>query len=396
MCAARVPDHTSRTSKSRAYTITVNLPRSDQEIRGGSEPTEDVSRDHPRTSSSGEGSSDMGHTGQHNISSQQTQLELAGEYRESGTYRYAVPATVPHGLYLRLKSIKEDTSACVQYLCGQLEDAPTTGQRHAQCYIYFKNPVRLPTIRALFHSRFGVHCHADVSRGTPEQNRDYCSKNESAVEDSFCEFGVCPSQGKRIDLAEIAAEVAAGTDMSDIAANFPSQFIRYHHGIQALATITKAKHRCKDNPVSVHWWFGPTGTGKSRTAFEKYPDAYIKMNCKWWDGYLGQSTVIMDDYRPSMCLFSELLRILDRYPHRVEAKGTSVPLSATCFVITTTSRPEVLWSGRTEEDVGQLLRRIGTVIEFKEDGSQTILKDENTMYERVHVERAIVDTFNPY
>lgn len=32
-----------------------------------------------------------------------------------------------------------------------------------------------------------------------------------------------------------------------------------------------------------HW--GATGAGKSRQARERFPDAYIKSNNVWWDGY---------------------------------------------------------------------------------------------------------------
>ena len=67
---------------------------------------------------------------------------------------------------------------------------------------------------------------------------------------------------------------------------------------------------------------GKTGTGKTRKALWKMPDAYIKPNGKWWPLYTGQQNVIMDDFRahPDFT-FDELLRVLDRYPHIVETKG---------------------------------------------------------------------------
>lgn len=130
----------------------------------------------------------------------------------------------------------------------------------------------------------------------------------------------------------------------------------------------------------VHWWFGPTGVGKSRKAFETYgSEAYVKMNDKWWDGYVGQKTVIFDDYRSNLCPFHILLRILDRYPYRVEVKGGSIELSATVFVITTTSLPEVIWYSRTGEAINQLLRRI-THISAMNMEETIVLKDEDTTY----------------
>lgn len=104
------------------------------------------------------------------------------------------------------------------------------------------------------------------------------------------------------------------------------------------------------------------------------------MNDKWWDGYSGQSLVIFDDYRPSLCPFHEILRILDRYPYRVQLKGSSIELSATSFVLTTCSRPEVLWHSRTTEQLGQLLRRITEIIEFTGIGEEIIWKSAEVPY----------------
>jgi len=157
--------------------------------------------------------------------------------------------------------------------------------------------------------------------------------------------------------------------------------VKFHRGFLELQrTIHAGGPRDPNVQPVVHWWFGPTGTGKSRSAFSLHPNAYVKMLNKWWDGYLGHTTVIMDDYRPSMCPFNQLLQILDRYPMKVELKGSSMELSATTFIITCSQRPEVIWHGKTEEDVTQLIRRITEIKEFHRNGLMTVLKDTSTSY----------------
>lgn len=90
------------------------------------------------------------------------------------------------------------------------------------------------------------------------------------------------------------------------------------------------------------WFYGPPGTGKSRTARELYPEAYIKAENKWWDGYTGQSSVILDDMDTN-CLGHYLKIWGDRYPCFGEIKGGQVPLQHSHFVVTSNYTPEQLW-----------------------------------------------------
>lgn len=197
---------------------------------------------------------------------------------------------------------------------------------------------------------------------------------------SPCLYSICLINN-RSDLSECTTRIINGDSLKDIARDNADAFVKFHRGFLELQrTLHAGAPRDPNVQPVVHWWFGPTGTGKSRSAFTEFPGAYVKMLNKWWDGYLGHTTVIMDDYRPSMCPFNQLLQILDRYPMKVEMKGSSMELSATTFIITCCQRPEVIWHGKTEEDVTQLIRRITNIKEFHRNGTTTILKDSAISY----------------
>lgn len=114
----------------------------------------------------------------------------------------------------------------------------------------------------------------------------------------------------------------------------------------------------------IRWFYGSTGSGKTRQAYEDAKTLgltpYTCMaTTKWWEGYDAHEYVIIDDMRKDFCKFHDLLRMLDRYPYLVECKGGSRQLLAKTIIITTTHRPEELYSGR--EDINQLLRRIDEI-----------------------------------
>jgi len=121
--------------------------------------------------------------------------------------------------------------------------------------------------------------------------------------------------------------------------------------------------------TEVYWYYGPTGTGKSRAANVEAPHAYWKSPVdKWWDGYSGQEDVIVDDYRRDLCTFATLLRLFDRYPLRVEYKGGSCEFRSKRIFITSPKSPKDTWTEgekpRTDEDIQQLLRRITKIVHF--------------------------------
>lgn len=51
----------------------------------------------------------------------------------------------------------------------------------------------------------------------------------------------------------------------------------------------------REAPKTCLWLFGKPGSGKTRWATTEYKQAYKKLANKWWDGYMGQEAVLLDD-----------------------------------------------------------------------------------------------------
>lgn len=109
--------------------------------------------------------------------------------------------------------------------------------------------------------------------------------------------------------------------------------------------------------VRVYW--GRTGTGKSRQAWDAAGmDAYCKdPNTKFWDGYTGQKAVVIDEFRGKIDI-SHVLRWCDRYPVRVEVKGSATPLLAENIWITSNLHPKDWYPELDQETLAALLRRL--------------------------------------
>lgn len=207
------------------------------------------------------------------------------------------------------------------------------GTEHLQGYIYFKNAVSLTHVRKL------CKCHWMQAKGSAQQNRVYCTKEETRIAGPF-EQGEMPLQGKRSDIEELKTALTEGYDMLRISEEYTQYFLRYRSNIEQYMLL-HTKPRSWPMEVIVYW--GSTGAGKSRCAFEEYPDAYVKSksngNNNWWNGYLKQEVVIVDEYY-GWFPWDFMLRICDRYPLSVETKGGSVQFVGKKIIFTSNKHPK--------------------------------------------------------
>lgn len=239
------------------------------------------------------------------------------------------------------------------YAVCQLEQGEM-GTLHIQGYIEFSKPIRFNALK-----RLEPRCHWEARKGSRDQARDYCMKEDGRIAGPW-EYGQFEQEcGKRNDIHSVAELVRGGTSIEEIAEQFPGTFVKYHKGFQALS-FTLQKKRDWKTEVIVYW--GDPGTGKSRKAHEENPGAYWKPVGDWWDGYNGQDVVIIDDFQ-GWIQYSKLLQLMDRYPMAVEVKGGTVQFLAK-KIIFTSNLPWDQWYQSDRINQEAIRRRIDHIEHF--------------------------------
>jgi len=239
-----------------------------------------------------------------------------------------------------------------RYLVYGKEIAPTTGTRHLQGYVEFKNPRHLSALRKL-HG--GDRCHWEVAKGDAASNFVYDTKDQD-----YYERGTPKAQGTRSDIDLAVKLVQEGASLKEIyLAGLGYQACR--HAERILSIMEPAR---PSGPVKVFWVHGPPGIGKTYM-----PDLVCltlggkKLDqIRFCQGYDRHPIILVDDIRPTddCCRsYVNLLHFLDRYEHQVEVKGGSRQLAAhTIFVTSPFSPGDFSFAYDSSENCQQLIRRI--------------------------------------
>lgn len=231
------------------------------------------------------------------------------------------------------------------------EIAPTTGTPHLQGFVYVKNKISFKTL-----AKHIPRAHLKKCDGSAGQNLTYTSKDGE-----YYEAGHRPTPGERNDINNVREILRDRPCMRDISDNDAINL----QGIRLAQIWLSYNEKERDFKPHVEWYWGPTGSGKTRTAYENAPGAWKNNDTlQWWDGYDGHENVIIDDFRGDHCKFAYLLRILDRYGVRVPVKGGFRQLLAKKMIITSSLHPSQVYKNRTDEDINQLLRRIDVINYF--------------------------------
>lgn len=273
------------------------------------------------------------------------------------------------------------------YIIWQYEKGDS-GTEHLQGYLEYKTRKRFNSVKRDIGDRAHIERRMD-KRGNARAIQ-YCKKEGGWNQ---FEFGK-PVEYEHRKLEEVARKLASGEEsIMDIAERDPHLYVKHHNGLQNLVNLKCAK---RNWAMKIIVLFGKTGTGKTRWAYEKYPNSYTGMwptgGRWWWDGYQGEESVILDEFKHQIKLV-DMLTLLDRYPLKIERKGGWDHFRSKTIIITTNIEPQDWYPKCTSQEKEPLWRRLhefGTLIHVKlEDGP-----DDIGLVSTYETKKTSIDTLN--
>lgn len=233
------------------------------------------------------------------------------------------------------------------YLCT-CEDVTKCDQWHGHAFIYFKHPVTMKAVKKLF----GNNAHIEK----PIKNSDCINYvlDTTKRKHDFQEFGKRPMDNG----VHRMEEVLELNTITEVMEKMPDTYVRYKNGIKDLINHKKSKDRYFKRPF-VYWTYGPTGTGKTRPAFE---DGAV--NVTYENGFFsdwGDARIISIEEMRGEIPYREMLKLLDGYHnyYSVNIKGGQKLVDLDKIYITSPYHPEECYPRQCQKDsIQQLLRRI--------------------------------------
>lgn len=238
------------------------------------------------------------------------------------------------------------------YLKAQLEKSPDTGRLHLQGVAWCRNPSRWGQFKKTMH----IEKCKDFQAA-----KDYCGKEETRVDGPW-EFGEGPKtkNGRPTNAELIKGDLRKMVEEERIPLiSLPKLMIAKN---LYLLTEKKMDLEPEAEPIGV-WIYGTPGSGKSYACRSKYQNLFFKQMNKWWDGYQGEDTVLIDDFEKEGKVLGHYIKIwADCYAFSGEVKGGSLTIKPKRLLVTSNYMPEEIW--KQDEDavmLAAILRRFKIV-----------------------------------
>jgi hypothetical protein len=242
------------------------------------------------------------------------------------------------------------------------------GTMHLQGYVQLSKKMRRSTFNNLIRKHTPFNFSLKDARGNANQNVLYCTKPTgeweyaSGAKKMNTTLSAKPiwinkaglvKKGERSDIKEAARAIENGTSMRIISQRFPTQFIRMGRGLRDLQFTKKAAESKEHRAGQLVVLYGDAGTGKSYDARTKIAESFgyseedvfslqTDSQTIWFDGYVGEKILLLDDYEPNSMKRSTLLKLTDKYQFIGQVKGGHIVAEWELVIITTNSQVEEL------------------------------------------------------
>lgn len=282
---------------------------------------------------------------------------------------------------------------------GDGTESNPEGTEHHHCYMVFSAPKKFSTIKGYFSKEnIGVNAYVAPRKYSPasciayvKKEGKFADKAHTRISDIF-EYGAL-EQGKRNDLLDMIDMLKQGFAATQIFELYPNSFARYEKFIENMHLKYIAEKFTKQyRNLEVYYIYGPSRTGKTRYVYDLY--GYENVYCnqgytegKWFDGYMGQDVLLLDEFRSSFDI-TLLLNYLDGHPLTVQCRYQNKVACYTKVYITSNIplRSQYTQYALDSESRQALYNRINNVIHFTASGIWNYeKKDGQAMVEYEHL-----------
>ena len=232
------------------------------------------------------------------------------------------------------------------------------GTEHFQIYIRTERVTMRELVNAFV--TYGIHPHIELARRW-KQAMLYCCKEESRISPQFytnIPEEITPPVVPKLVICKRKLDAGATvSSLADDEATF-STWVAHNRSLNTYKCMKMEPRMMKTICV---YFYGQPGCGKSRLALDlckyMYPDEipFYKTKGIWWDLYNYEKAVIWDDFRGDCYEPQELFKLCDRYPYKVQVKGSFLNFKSDLVVFTSNICPMALYKDGKAEP---LLRRL--------------------------------------
>lgn len=227
---------------------------------------------------------------------------------------------------------------------------------HLQGYLQWTRRTRWANLAKLWKA------HIETAVGTHIQASEYCKKEGEFIEmgeirDEQAAIAKGRKKGGLMEKARWARvnSLAKDGNLDTIDIEEPALYLRFYKTLKEIAK----DHMPRIEPLerlSNMWIHGASGVGKSvlarLVANNKY---YPKMANKWWDGYLGESVIVIDDLDANHACLGHHLKVWgDHQQFIAEVKGGGLMLRPKAIIVTSQYSIKDIWPDiETQEALGR-------------------------------------------